>query len=99
MRVAIRFPGKVISSSGEISADGKQVVWTPVIGERNELSATVELPNTKKILLYAGIGISASLLLFIAFFLGRRGKKAAEEIQAKNPEEGTLENDLPSENS
>jgi hypothetical protein len=99
MRVAIRFPGKVISSSGEISADGKQVVWTPVIGERNELSATVELPNTKKILLYAGIGISASLLLFIAFFLGRRGKKGAEETPAKNPEEETLEKDLSGENS
>ena len=108
MRVAIRFPGKVISSSGEISADGKQVVWTPVIGERNELSATVELPNTKKILLYAGIGIGALLLLFIAFFLGRRGKKAAEETSAKDPAEQTSvkdpaketsREDLPDENS
>jgi hypothetical protein len=63
------------------------------------LSATVELPNTKKILLYAGIGIGALLLLFIAFFLGRRGKKGAEETPAKNPEEETLEKDLSGENS
>lgn len=79
MRIAVRFPGKIISSSGEISADGKQVIWTPVIGERNELSATVELPNTKMILIYVGIGIGVLALLFIAFFLGRRAKKPATE--------------------
>jgi len=108
MRIAVRFPGKVISSSGEISADGKQVVWTPVIGERNELSATVELPNAKKILTYAGIGIGVLALLLIAFFLGRRGKKKAEETSAKDPAEGApaqdsaekaLKEDLPDENS
>jgi hypothetical protein len=87
MRIAIRFPGKVISSSGEISADGKQVVWTPVIGERNELSATVELPNAKKILTYAGIGIGALALLLTAFLLGRRGKKAVDGTPAKDLEE------------
>ena len=84
MRIAIRFPGKVISSSGEISADGKQVVWTPVIGERNELSATVELPNAKKILSNAGIGLGALALLLIAFLLGRRGKKVAAEASDKD---------------
>jgi hypothetical protein len=99
MRIAVRFPGKVISSSGEISADGKQVIWTPVIGERNELSATVELPNAKKILLYAGIGIGALLLLFIAFFLGRRGKKAAAETPAKEPAGEDSPKDSRNENS
>ena len=84
MRVAIRFPGKVISSSGEISADGKQVIWTPVIGERNELSATVEIPNAKKILTYAGIGIGALALLLIAFFIGRKAKKPAVENLEKD---------------
>ena len=93
MRIAVRFPGKVISSSGEISADGKQVIWTPVIGERNELSATVELPNAKKILTYAGIGIGALALLLIAFFLGRRGKKNAEKASAKDPAEKTSAKD------
>jgi hypothetical protein len=99
MRISVRFPGKVISSSGEISADGKQVVWTPVIGERNELSATVEIPNAKKILTYAGIGIGALALLLIAFFIGRRGKKNAEETSAEDPVEETSRQDLPDENS
>lgn len=99
MRIAICFPGKVISSSGEISADGKQVVWTPVIGERNKLSATVELPNAKKILLYAGIGIGALLLLLSAFFLGRRGKKAAAKTPAKDPAEKNPATDSRNENS
>ena len=85
MRIAVRFPGKVISSSGEISADGKQVIWTPVIGERNELNATVELPNVKKYVIYVGIGIGALVLLLIAFLLGRRAKKPIAE---------NLENDL-----
>ena len=88
MRIAVRFPGKVISSSGEISADGKQVVWTPVIGERNELSATVEIPNAKKILTYAGIGIGALVLLLLAFLLGRKGKKpAATNLETDAPAE------------
>jgi hypothetical protein len=88
MRIAVRFPGKVISSSGEISADGKQVIWTPVIGERNELSATVELPNAKKILFYAGIGIGALVLLLMAFLLGRKARKpAVESLANENPEE------------
>jgi len=99
MRIAIRFPGKVISSSGEISADGKQVVWTPVIGERNELSATVELPNAKKILTYAGIGIGALALLLVAFFLGRKGKKAVDGTPAKDPAEDATKEDLPEETS
>ena len=81
------------------SADGKQVVWTPVIGERNELSATVELPNAKKILLYAGIGIGVLALLLIAFFLGRRGKKAAEATTAKDPAEENRAIDSRDENS
>jgi len=84
MRIAVRFPGKVISSSGEISADGKQVVWTPVIGERNELSATVEIPNAKKILTYAGIGIGALVLLLLAFLLGRKAKKPLAENLEKD---------------
>jgi hypothetical protein len=88
MRIAVRFPGKVISSSGEISADGKQVIWTPVIGERNELSATVEIPNAKKILTYAGIGIGVLALLLIAFLLGRKAKKpVAENLDKDAPEE------------
>jgi uncharacterized membrane protein YvbJ len=84
MRIAVRFPGKVVSSSGEISADGKQVIWTPVIGERNELSATVELPNAKKILIYAGIGIGALVLLLIAFLLGRKAKKPVADNLEKD---------------
>ena len=89
MRIAVRFPGKVISSSGEISADGKQVIWTPVIGERNELSATVELPNVKKFVTYAGIGIGALVLLLIALLFRRKAKKRIIE---------TLEKELPNEN-
>jgi hypothetical protein len=84
MRIAVRFPGKVISSSGEISADGKQVIWTPVIGERNELSATVELPNVKKFAIYAGIGIGALVLLFIVFMLWRKAKKPVAENLEKD---------------
>ena len=90
MRIAVRFPGKVISSSGEISADGKQVIWTPVIGERNELSATVELPNVKKFATYAGIGIGALVLLLIALLFRRKAKKRIME---------TLDKELPNENS
>jgi hypothetical protein len=92
MRIAVRFPGKVVSSSGEISADGKQVVWTPVIGERNELSATVELPNAKKILIYAGIGIGALVLLLIAFLLGRKAKKPITENLEKDVANETPQN-------
>ena len=91
MRIAIRFPGKVISSSGEISADGKQVVWTPVFGERNELSATVELPNTKKLVTYAGAGLVLVLLLMLALFLRKRGKSSSIRLKELGTNSSALE--------
>ena len=91
MRIAIRFPGKIISSSGEISADGKQVVWTPVFGERNELSATVELPNTKKLVTYAGAGLVLVLLLMLALFLRKKGKSSSIRLKELGTNSSALE--------
>ena len=48
------------------------------------MSATVELPNAKKILIYAGIGIGALVLLLIAFLLGRKAKKPVADNLEKD---------------
>ncbi|MEV0650518.1 hypothetical protein AB0I28_35220 [Phytomonospora sp. NPDC050363] len=39
MRVAVSFPGTIVSSNGEVSGNGKTVSWQLAMGERNELDA------------------------------------------------------------
>ena len=45
MNITIKFPVRVIESTGKISDDGLTVTWKPTYGEKLDLTTTVEIPS------------------------------------------------------
>jgi len=78
LNISVKFPVKVLSTTGTISEDGRTVSWKPQLGEKVDLTTTVELPNRNLILI--GIAAAALLLLIIAFLVvfKVRGRKKSE---------------------
>jgi hypothetical protein len=78
LNISVKFPVKVLSTTGTISEDGRTVSWKPQLGEKVDLTTTVELPNRNLILI--GIAAAALLLLIIAFLVvfKVRGRKRSE---------------------
>jgi hypothetical protein len=73
--VRITFPGKVIKSTGTISADGRTVSWKPEIGEKLDLATTVELPNPSALIMpLAGIALVLAIGGVILFVKAKRKK-------------------------
>jgi hypothetical protein len=90
LKISIKFPAKVLKSTGEISEDGKTVTWRPELGEKVDLTTTVELPTAK---IGAAIGGLLALILLAGagiFVLARR-KKAATSL-SQEAEGGQTEN-------
>jgi len=68
LKISIKFPVKVLSSTGTISEDGKTVTWIPKLGEKLDLATTVELPKAlqfKAQIIYAFLGLLVILILVI----------------------------------
>ena len=90
LKVSIKFPAKVIKSTGTISADGKSVSWEPEFGKKLDLATTVQLPSANGIILIAIGGATAFLLGGFAFFLSRKRKRTrsnnASLTVVENPE-------------
>ena len=65
--ISVRFPVKVISTTGTISEDGRTVSWKPQLGEKVDLTTTVELPTQNFILggIIAGIVAMVGAVLFV----------------------------------
>jgi hypothetical protein len=74
--ISVKFPVKVLSTTGTISEDGRTVSWKPQLGEKVDLTTTVELPNQNFILagIIAGIIALVGGVLFV--ILRTRRKKA-----------------------
>jgi hypothetical protein len=74
LRISITVPGKIVKSTGTISADRKMVTWRPKLGKKTNLATTVDLPSVPWTL----IGGAAAFLiaLLIALFVIRSQKKA-----------------------
>jgi hypothetical protein len=45
MNISVKFPVKVLESTGKISDDGMTVTWKPKYGEKVDISTTVEIPT------------------------------------------------------
>jgi hypothetical protein len=67
---------KVLSTTGTISEDGRTVSWKPQLGEKVDLTTTVELPNQNFILAAVIAGIIALVAGVLFAILRTRRKKA-----------------------
>ena len=65
--ISVKFPVKVLSTTGTISEDGRTVSWKPQLGEKVDLTTTVELPTQNFILagIIAGIVAIVAIVLFV----------------------------------
>jgi hypothetical protein len=86
LKISIKFPAKVISSTGTISADGTTVSWTPKFGEKLDLTTTVQIPSSSIAIIVGGI--LALILIVIAAFLivNSRRKKSALAVDGNSSE-------------
>jgi hypothetical protein len=84
LQIRINFPAPVVSTTGELSEDRRTVTWQPKIGDRLDLTTTVELPSPP-IFLFAGIGILVFLVLLLILF----GVKRRKDQKISNSAEGT----------
>lgn len=74
MRVAVTFPGPVVSTNGEISGNGRTVTWQLAMGERNELNAVAGPggnPGLALAVLWICLAAAALVFLLIVFQLMR----------------------------
>lgn len=77
LKISIKFPAKVVKSTGEISKDGKSVTWYPKMGEKLDLTTTVDLPSLNVGLIAGGVAVIASICggIFYLFFRRKPGGK------------------------
>jgi hypothetical protein len=75
--ISVKFPVKVLSTTGTISEDGRTVSWKPQLGEKVDLTTTVELPNQNFILAGIIAGIIALVAVVLFIILKTRRKKAS----------------------
>jgi len=74
LKISIKFPAKVLKSTGEIGEDGKSVTWRPELGEKVDLTTTVELPTAKIGAVIGGLLALIALAGAGIFVLVRRKK-------------------------
>lgn len=77
LNIRVKFPVKVLTSTGVISEDGRTVTWKPVLGEKIDLATTVELPTANLIRLGLA-GIAALLILAAGIAIGLKRKRKSE---------------------
>lgn len=75
LRISIKFPAKVVTSTGEISKDGKSVTWHPKMGEKLDLTTTVEMPSLNIGLVAGGVAALAAIAGGAFYFFSRRKKE------------------------
>ena len=74
LNISVKFPVKVVTTTGTISEDGRTVSWKPQIGEKVDLTTTVELPN-KNFIVLGIVGSAVVLIVIILIFAIKARKK------------------------
>jgi hypothetical protein len=80
LRIRVKFPSEVVSTTGKLSADKRTVTWKPKIGDKVDLKTTVRVPEVK-VVLYAGIGLLGLLLTGGILYFMRRKRKPVELVE------------------
>ena len=82
MKISVKFPVKVLSSTGTISEDGKTVTWIPKLGEKLDLATTVEIPKglqRSSFVMYA-VALVFFTIAIVLFVRKRNSRKALQEV-------------------
>ena len=72
--ISVRFPVKVLETTGSLSEDGRTVSWKPKFGEKLDLTTTVEIPKTNLKLLGVAIASLLVILMLLAIILSKKRK-------------------------
>jgi hypothetical protein len=77
LNISIKFPVRVLESTGTISEDGRTVTWKPKWGEKVDLTTTVEIPsNSPVVIIISILGLLAVLIsLFFVYKKSRKTKR------------------------
>lgn len=81
--IKVRFPVKVLESTGQISDDGMSVSWEPKYGEKVDLTTTVELPSGFQIV-YLIIGLGLVGVGITIFLILRKNRKPSITEDSNN---------------
>ncbi len=82
MKISVKFPVKVLSSTGTISEDGNSVTWRPKLGEKLDLATTVEIPKglqRSSFVMYA-VALVFFTIAIVLLMRKRNSKKALQEV-------------------
>jgi len=74
LQIRVTFPAEVVTTTGELSEDRRTVTWEPKIGDRVDLTTTVQLPKPP-VFIFVGLGLLLALLLILSFFIVQKRKK------------------------
>jgi hypothetical protein len=74
LRIRVKFPAEVVSTTGELSPDRRTVTWKPKIGEKLDLKTVVKIPSAP-IGLFVGVGVLL-ILSILGFILLKRNKRS-----------------------
>jgi hypothetical protein len=86
--ISVKFPVKVLSTTGTISEDGRTVSWKPQLGEKVDLTTTVELPTKNFIL--AGIFAGIVALVAAALFMIMKARRKKINVTSDSADESNF---------
>jgi hypothetical protein len=84
INISVKFPVKVLESTGSISEDGMTVTWKPKYGDTVDLTTTVEIPSGFQII-YLVIILGLLGVATLVFFILKKSRK----ISTKDNPEGS----------
>jgi hypothetical protein len=74
INISVKFPVKVLESTGTISEDGMTVTWKPRYGDKVDLTTTVEIPSGFQII-YLVIILGLLVVAALVFFILKKSRK------------------------
>jgi len=74
INISVKFPVKVLESTGTISEDGMTVTWKPKYGDKVDLTTTVEIPSGFQII-YLVIILGLLVVAALVFFILKKSRK------------------------
>jgi len=86
INISVKFPVKVLESTGSISEDGMTVTWKPKYGDKVDLTTTVEIPSGFQII-YVVIILGLLGVAALVFIILKKSRKISTRGNIQGSEE------------